>query len=233
MKFRLSVLLVTVVITAATSSLSLMPAVADEPSFAEATRDPYQQPPEKSINGKSIAEMKAKVEELWGDIELESAGKPARSVATLQTDAGDIEIEFYGKDAPGHVRSFIALSMAGFYDGLIFHRCVPGFVIQGGCPKGDGTGGPGYCVKPEFNKRKHKRGVLSMARAQPEDSAGCQFFICVDAVPFLDGKYTAFGEVTKGMDVVDKIVRAPRNAADRPNDPVKIKSVKVTTKKAP
>lgn len=233
MKLSQTVSLVVVVAIAATTCLFLRPVVAAEPSFEEATRDPYQQPPEKSINGKSIVEMKAKVEKLWGRIELDVAGKPVRAVATLQTDAGDIEIEFYGEDAPGHVRSFVALGAAGFYDGLIFHRCIPGFVIQGGCPKGDGTGGPGYCVKPEFNKRKHKRGVLSMARAQPEDSAGSQFFICVDAAPFLDGKYTAFGEVTKGMDVVDKIVGAPRNAADRPNDPVKIKSIKFPTKKIP
>lgn len=200
---------------------------ADDADFQAATRAPYTPPPEKSINGKSIAEMKANVEKLWGQIVLESGGKPVRHVATLQTTAGDIEIEFYGQDAPSHVRSFIALSKAGFFDGLIFHRCIPGFVIQGGCPKGNGTGGPGYCLKPEFNAHLHKRGVLSMARAQPTDSAGSQFFICVGDAPFLNGKYTAFGEVTKGMDVADKIVNAPRNAADRPDNPVTIKSVKV------
>ncbi len=223
-----------VMITMAVTSSTFAPTGdAAEPSFAEATRDPYQQPPEKSINGKSIAQMKQEIQKLWGEIELQSNGQPVPLVATLQTDAGDIEIKFYEKDAPGHVRNFIALSKVGFYDGLIFHRCIPGFVIQGGCPNGDGTGGPGYCVKAEFNNRKHTRGVLSMARAQPEDSAGCQFFICVAQAAALDGKYTAFGEVTKGMDVVDKIVKAPRGFNDRPDKPIKIKSVQVTTKETP
>jgi peptidyl-prolyl cis-trans isomerase B (cyclophilin B) len=205
-------------------------AVADEPDFGKATRDPYNPPPTKSINGKSIAEMKEAVKEKWADIVFEKDGKQVNYVATFQTDAGDIQIEFYPDLAPNHVRSFIALSSVGFFDGLIFHRCIPGFVIQGGCPSGTGMGGPGYCLKAEFSDKKHVRGTLSMARATPVDSGGSQFFICVDDTPPLDNKYTVFGHVIKGMDVVDKIVSAKTGARDRPLNPVKIKSVKIETK---
>ena len=205
---------------------------AAEPSFDAATRDPYRPAAAKSINGKSIAEMKAKVKSLWNGILFTKDGKPVNQIVILQTDVGDIEIEFCPDVAPGHVRSLIGLSQAGFYDGLIFHRCLPGFVIQGGCPAGDGTGGPGYCLKPEFNKKKHVRGVLSMARARPTDSAGSQFFICVDTAAHLDNAYTVFGKVRKGMDVVDKIVGADANAGGRPIKPVHIKKAKVTTGKA-
>jgi peptidyl-prolyl cis-trans isomerase B (cyclophilin B) len=203
---------------------------AESADFATATRGPFTPPPENSINGKSIAKMKAKVEELWNGIVFEKDGAKVEYLVTLKTDAGDVEIELWSDVAPNHSRSFIALSKAGFFEGLIFHRVIPGFVIQGGCPKGDGTGGPGYCLKPEFNKKPHERGVLSMARAQPTDSAGSQFFVCHDAARFLDNKYTAFGAVTKGMDVVDKIVNAERNAQDRPLEPVKIKSATVAIK---
>ena len=204
--------------------------VAQEPDFDKATRDPYSPPPTKSINGKSIADMKAAVKERWADIVFEKDGKKVNYLATLQTDAGDVQIEFYPDIAPNHVRSFIALASVGFFDGLIFHRCIPGFVIQGGCPSGTGTGGPGYCLKEEFSNRKHVRGTLSMARAQPNDSAGSQFFICVADTPPLDNKYTVFGKVVQGMDVVDKIVSARTGAGDRPVNPVKIKSVKLEVK---
>ena len=118
---------------------------------------------------------------------------------------GEIRIELYPEDAPKTVESFVTLSKKGFYDGLTFHRVVPGFVAQGGDPKGDGTGGPGYMLKAEFNARKHLRGTLAMARAQSPDSAGSQFYICLAPQPSLDGKYTVFGQVTAGMDVVDGI----------------------------
>jgi len=203
---------------------------AEKPSFADATRAPYQRPPAKSINGKSIADMKAKVQALWGDIVFEKDGNPVNHVATLKTTAGDIRIEFYPDVAPNHARSFIALAKAGFFDGLIFHRVIPGFVIQGGCPLGSGTGGPGYCLKPEFNARKHVRGALSMARATPKDSAGSQFFICVDDVPSLNNKYTVFGHVVSGMEAVDRIVSARRDARDRPFKPATIESVEISTK---
>ncbi len=213
-----------------TLALSSVLAAAEPPSFADATRAPYSPPPEKSINGNSIAEMKTKVESLWEKIVFEKSGKKIEYLVTLKTEAGDVHVELWPDVAPNHARSFIALAQAGFYDGLIFHRVIPGFMIQGGCPKGNGTGGPGYCVKAEFNERPHKRGVLSMARAQPPDSAGSQFFVCVAEASFLDNKYTAFGMVTDGMKVVDKIVGAKRNAMDRPLEPVKIIKATVTIK---
>ena len=208
-------------------------AVSAEPAkFDTATRAPYSSGPSKSRNGKSIADMKKKVQDSWDKIVFKKDGKPLEYVVTFATDAGDFEVELWPDVAPNHCRSFIALAQAGFYDGLIFHRVIPGFVIQGGCPSGTGSGGPGYCVKQEFNKKPHVRGVLSMARAQPEDSAGSQFFICVDTASFLDGKYTGFGKVLKGMSNVDRIVSAERDARDRPLKPFTIKSAKVRLKKS-
>jgi peptidyl-prolyl cis-trans isomerase B (cyclophilin B) len=133
-----------------------------------------------------------------------SSGYPT---ATIETDHGTIVVELWDDVAPGHVTNFTALASNGFYNGLGFHRIIPGFMIQGGCPTGDGTGGPGYTIKAEFNARKHEPGVLSMARSGHPDSAGSQFFICLtrENCKHLDGQYTAFGKVTKGMDVVEKI----------------------------
>jgi peptidyl-prolyl cis-trans isomerase B (cyclophilin B) len=203
---------------------------AEPAKFDEATRAPYTSVPEKSRNGKSIAEMKKKVQESWDKIVFNKDGKAVEYVVTFSTDAGDFQVEVWPDVAPNHSRSFIALAQAGFYDGLIFHRVIPGFMIQGGCPLGSGSGGPGYCVKQEFNDKPHERGVLSMARAQPKDSAGSQFFVCVDAARFLDKNYTAFGKVVAGLEAVDKIVSADRNQQDRPLEPVTIKSAKVTQK---
>ncbi len=132
-------------------------------------------------------------------------GVPEGTHLRIETGEGDICIELYSDDAPNTVANFKALAGKGFYDGLNFHRVIPGFVAQGGCPRGDGTGGPGYKVKAEFNSRKHERGVLSMARSSDPDSAGSQFYICYAVHPHLDGQYTVFGKVTEGMDVVDKI----------------------------
>ena len=116
-----------------------------------------------------------------------------------------IDLEFYPADAPKTVENFVTLAKKGFYNGLTFHRVVPDFVVQGGCPKGDGTGGPGYTVPAEFNARKHVRGTLAMARSQHPDSAGCQFYICYGPTPHLDRNYTVFGQVTSGMEHVDRI----------------------------
>lgn len=126
--------------------------------------------------------------------------------ARIEMDKGVIEIELFDKEAPGTVKNFTDLIKKGFYDGLVFHRVIPGFVAQGGCPMGTGTGGPGYTIKCETagNPHKHVRGALSMAHAG-KDTGGSQFFICFDAFPHLDGVHTVFGQVTKGMDVVDKI----------------------------
>jgi peptidyl-prolyl cis-trans isomerase B (cyclophilin B) len=212
------------------SALPLVSNAAEPAKFDEATREPYTGAPEKSRNGKSIAEMKKKVQESWDRIAFSKDGKAVEYIVTFSTDAGDFQVEMWPDVAPNHCRSFIALAQAGFYDGLIFHRVIPGFMIQGGCPLGSGSGGPGYCVKQEFNDKPHERGVLSMARAQPVDSAGSQFFVCVDAARFLDKNYTAFGKVLKGMEAVDRIVSADRDGRDRPLEPVTIKSAKVTLK---
>ena len=156
------------------------------------------------------------------------AGKVVKAV--IETKYGNMEIRLFPEVAPGHVENFVKLAKEGFYDGTIFHRVIPGFMIQGGDPltKGEdksvyGTGGPGWHVKAEFNDKPHKRGVLSMARAQDPDSAGSQFFVVVKDSNFLDGQYTVFGEVTKGIEVADKIVSLPRNMRDLPNERVEMK----------
>ena len=137
--------------------------------------------------------------------------------------------------APNTVNNFISLVKSGFYNGLIFHRVIPGFMIQGGCPQGTGTGGPGYSIKGEFsangvpNDLKHSRGVLSMARAMHPDSAGSQFFIMVEPAPHLDGQYAAFGKVIEGLDVADAIVSADRNRMDKPYQDQRMKTVTVET----
>jgi peptidyl-prolyl cis-trans isomerase B (cyclophilin B) len=150
--------------------------------------------------------------------------KPAVPKAVIETKFGTMEVMFFPDKAPKHVESFIKLAQSGFYNGTIFHRVIPGFVIQGGDPltkdkdntAGYGTGGPGYTLKAEFNDRRHVRGILSMARSQNPDSAGSQFFIVVADAPNLDNKYTVFGQVVKGLDVADKIVSQPRDQRDRP-----------------
>jgi len=155
--------------------------------------------------------------------------------AVIETTLGDIELEFFEDIAPGHVKNFTDLAKKGFYDGTTFHRVIPGFMIQGGDPNSKspdkashGTGGPGYTIKAEFSDKPHDRGILSMARAQDPDSAGCQFFIVVKDSHFLDNQYTVFGRVTEGMDVADKIVNSPRDSRDNPNERIEMKSVKVS-----
>ena len=159
----------------------------------------------------------------------EEVKKMSEQQAIIHTRLGDITLKFFPDVSPNHVNNFIELAKKGFYNGTIFHRVVPKFVIQGGDPNSKnpdrsnhGTGGPGYNVKAEFSKTPHKRGTLSMARSADPDSAGSQFFICVAAAPFLDGKYSAFGEVVKGMEVVDKIVSQPRDGNDNPNDRIEM-----------
>jgi len=158
----------------------------------------------------------------------------AGEIAVIETTLGNIELEFLVDKAPGHVKNFKELAEKGFYDGTIFHRVIPGFMIQGGDPnsKSDdrsthGTGDPGYMIKAEFNDTPHDRGVLSMARSSDPDSAGSQFFIVVEDSHFLDNKYTAFGRVIKGMKVADKIVNVPTDRRDNPEDRVEMKSVKI------
>ena len=156
--------------------------------------------------------------------------KMSTTKALIETKFGNITLKFSPDVAPGHVKNFIDLAKKGFYDGTTFHRVIPGFMIQGGDPNSKnpdkrmhGQGGPGYTIKAEFNDRSHKRGTLSMARAQSPDSAGSQFFICVKDAPFLNKQYTVFGEVESGMEVVDKIVSQPRDPNDNPNERVEMK----------
>jgi len=151
-------------------------------------------------------------------------------VARMETTAGPIVLELYPKLAPHHVNSFVFLAKEGFYDGVIFHRVIPGFMIQGGDPTGTGTGGPGYKLKAEFNDMKHDKGVLSMARTNDPNSAGSQFFLMHEDSPFLDRQYTAFGMITSGIETVDKIVSAPRDANDRPKSPTKINKITIEEK---
>jgi peptidyl-prolyl cis-trans isomerase B (cyclophilin B) len=141
--------------------------------------------------------------------------------AVIDTSAGAKTLAFFPDKAPGHVANFVKLAERGFYDGTVFHRVIKGFMIQGGCPQGTGTGGPGYQIRAEFNDTPHVKGVLSMARSSEPDSAGSQFFICHGDARFLDRQYTAFGQLAGGQDVLDKIASAPvlpsgRGEASRP-----------------
>jgi peptidyl-prolyl cis-trans isomerase B (cyclophilin B) len=153
-------------------------------------------------------------------------------VITME-DGKELAGELYPELAPQSVGNFISLANQGFYDGLIFHRVIPGFMVQGGCPNGTGMGGPGYHIKGEFaqngvtNPLKHSRGVLSMARSMHKDSAGSQFFIMVADAPHLDGAYAAFGQVTAGMDKADEIVSSKRDRNDKPLTPQTIKTIRV------
>ena len=166
----------------------------------------------------------------------EEIKKMTETTAIIETKFGNIELKFFPDVAPNHVSNFIELAKKGFYDGTLFHRVIPKFMIQGGDPNSKspdrskhGTGGPGHTVKAEFNNKLHKRGTLSMARSASPDSAGSQFFICVADAPFLNQKYTVFGEAVSGMDVVDKIVSQPRDPNDNPLEKVEMK-VKIVEK---
>lgn len=136
--------------------------------------------------------------------------KSTNPVICISTDKGDMYLEMFPDVAPEHVKSMLALIKKGFYNGLIFHRVVPGFVIQGGCPNGTGTGDAGYKLKAEFNSRKHLKGTLAMARAAHPDSAGSQFYICLDEIPHLDGQYTVFGQLRLGEDVPEKVTQGDK-----------------------
>lgn len=158
-------------------------------------------------------------------------------IITIEMENGDImKAELYPEVAPNTVNNFISLVKNGYYDGLIFHRVISGFMIQGGCPNGNGMGGPGYQIKGEFaqngfaNELRHTEGVLSMARAMHPDSAGSQFFIMHKDSPHLDGQYAAFGMVIEGMDVVNKIAAVPTDYSDRPMETQRMKKVTVDTK---
>jgi peptidyl-prolyl cis-trans isomerase B (cyclophilin B) len=150
--------------------------------------------------------------------------------ARIETSLGNFEVELWKDVAPKHAANFLKLAKSGFYNGLIFHRILAGFVIQGGCPDGDGTGGPGWEVEAEFNNRRHEAGVLSMARSADPNSAGSQFFVCLtrDGCKHLDGQYTAFGKVTSGMDTVEKLGALACDRNGMPKNPPKMVRVSVT-----
>ena len=145
----------------------------------------------------------------------------------MQTNAGPISIELFDEDAPKTVANFKKLAGEGFYDGLIFHRVIKDFMIQGGCPQGTGTGGPGYTFEDEFNQHKIVRGALAMANAGPNTNGSQFFLVTTEAAPWLDGKHTVFGQVTEGMDTVDSIANVDRDARDKPHDDVKIQNVEL------
>jgi cyclophilin family peptidyl-prolyl cis-trans isomerase len=150
------------------------------------------------------------------------------SKATLHTTKGTIELEFFDDDAPKTVENFRTLAGKGYYEGVIFHRVIPDFMIQGGDPTGTGSGGPGYQFEDEFNDRKVVRGALAMANAGPNTNGSQFFIVTAEATPWLDGKHTVFGRVTDGMEVVDEISNVDRDASDRPRDEIKIERVELS-----
>jgi peptidyl-prolyl cis-trans isomerase B (cyclophilin B) len=149
------------------------------------------------------------------------------SAATLQTNHGPVEIELFDGDAPTTVENFRKLAGDGFYDGVVFHRVIPDFMIQGGDPTGTGMGGPGYTFEDEFNDHKVERGALAMANAGPNTNGSQFFIVTAEATPWLDGKHTVFGRVTSGMDVVDAISQVATDASDKPREPVVIERVEL------
>ena len=150
------------------------------------------------------------------------------STATLVTNAGPITVEFFDEDAPKTVANFRKLAGEGFYDGLTFHRVIRDFMIQGGCPEGSGTGGPGYTFEDEINEHKAVRGSLAMANAGPNTNGSQFFIVTLEATPWLDGKHTVFGQVTDGMDVVDKLEGLPTDGRDKPREDAKIEKLTIT-----
>jgi cyclophilin family peptidyl-prolyl cis-trans isomerase len=148
--------------------------------------------------------------------------------AVLHTSEGDVELDLFPEEAPKTVENFTKLASDGFYDRLIFHRVIPDFMIQGGCPEGTGSGGPGYQFEDEFNAHKVDRGALAMANAGPNTNGSQFFIVTADACPWLDGKHTVFGRVTSGLDVVDRISTVERDGRDRPRSPITIDSVELS-----
>lgn len=169
--------------------------------------------------------MQSKVDEALQDIDFESNTYQLQ----LDTTAGPIRLNLYPEDAPGHCKNIVGLAKTGYYDGLIFHRVIKGFMIQGGCPKGTGTGGPGFTIDAEFNDRPHLPGTLSMARTQDPNSAGSQFFVCLERQASLDRQYTVFGQTAdeESLETVKKIGEVDTDRSDRPLEDVTIKSATV------
>lgn len=174
-----------------------------------------------------MSDLKKKVDEACSDVDFEKN----KYFVEMSTNYGDIHIELYGDIAPNHCKNMIGLARNNFFDGLGFHRIIPEFVIQGGCPEGNGTGGPGYNVAAEFNPRPHEEGVLSMARAQDPNSAGSQFFLCLGKVTYLDNQYTVFGKAKDepSLATIRKIGAVETEVGDKPTQPVTMNHVKIYT----
>lgn len=175
-----------------------------------------------------MADMKQQVKEIGKTIDFTKTNYEVK----LDTSLGLIRLELFPEQAPGHAKNIISLAKLGFYDGVVFHRIIKGFMIQGGCPQGTGTGGPGYQIPAEFSNIPHEPGVLSMARTSDPNSAGSQFFICLERVPYLDGQYTVFGKAMdkESLDVVKAIGAVRTGPQDRPVEPVTINKVTVVEK---
>lgn len=171
---------------------------------------------------------KADVEAATADLDFKTKSYQAK----ITTNHGDILLDLLGDVAPGHCKNLIGLARSGYYDNLGFHRIISGFMIQGGCPDGNGMGGPGYTIDAEFNDTPHEAGVLSMARTSEPNSAGSQFFICLDTHSYLDRQYTAFGKTAddESLNVVKEIGSVATDASDRPNAPVQIKTIEIIEK---
>ena len=202
---------------------------ASEEDYAKVQSEVKSLRNDLTVTQRKLAEEEARskvVSDRFGFLAQKIRGVKAR----IKTNFGDIETEFFPEKAPGHVKNFVELAEKGFYDGTVFHRIIPGFMIQGGCPQGTGTGGPGYTIDAEFNDTRHVRGVLSMARAQDPNSAGSQFFICHGDASSLDGDYTAFGKLTDGDDTLEKIATGatrPGGENSSPVEPVKVTAVRI------
>ena len=175
-----------------------------------------------------MADMRQQVKEIEKTIDFTKTNYEVH----LDTSLGTIRLELFPEQAPGHSKNIISLAKAGFYNGVVFHRIIKGFMIQGGCPQGTGTGGPGYQIPAEFNNIPHEPGVLSMARTSDPNSAGSQFFICLERVPYLDGQYTVFGKAIDkdSLDVVKAIGAVRTGPQDRPVEPVTINKATVVEK---
>jgi len=163
----------------------------------------------------------------WAELAASRTKGGKKMIATVETNMGTFSFELLSDIAPDTVENFVTLAEKGFYDGTIFHRVINGFMIQGGDPKGTGTGGPGYTIKAEFSKYKHIAGTVAMARSADPDSAGSQFYVCLAATPHLDGQYTVFGQTIEGLDTVLAIGKVKTDRSDRPLEQVEMKSVTI------
>jgi peptidyl-prolyl cis-trans isomerase B (cyclophilin B) len=209
-----------------------VPKLAEPDQWARAQKDnspaAYDAYLDNYPQGPKAQEAKAALRELW-DAEVKdlTPAKMETLTAVIETNRGTIKFKFYPRVAPETCKNFIKLAQSRFYDGLTFHRIIDGFMIQGGDPSGNGTGGPGYYIKAEFNDQKHLEGTVAMARAANPDSAGSQFYICLAPQPMLDHHYTVFGQVSSGMDVVHQIGSTRTGPANRPLEPQIMKKVSI------